>query len=157
LAPFVRFPGVPIDSIDNHLSEAREIDRAAMPLGMYLAWCVNLGLVSDDVARDHERLVLRVRMHDALGSELLIALGGELTDAHLNERGRDFTAGYYAEFMDDFRQLFGERCYEAGDTWDNYSKLAAVLTPKLLGPSRKRDAAAGFLGGLKKRWRAVWH
>ena len=41
-----------IDSIDNHLAEAKEFDRAAVPMGMYLAWCVNLGLVSEEVLRE---------------------------------------------------------------------------------------------------------
>ena len=32
------------DSLEEHLAEAGGIERAAIPIGMYLAWCVNLQL-----------------------------------------------------------------------------------------------------------------
>jgi hypothetical protein len=151
---------VAIDSIDNHLGKAREFDRAAVPLGMYVAWCVNLGLVSDAVLAEHERMVLRVRMHDAQGSDLLTAMGGELNDAHLNSRGKEFTDGYYAGYLQDYAEVFGEHFYETEDNWDNYMKLTAVLTPKLLGPKLRPQWPIDtnkLRGAIKKRWQQLWH
>ena len=123
---------------------------------MYLAWCVNLGLVSESVLLEQERLVLRVRMQDALGSELLVALGGELKGEHLNERGRHFTSSYYADFLNDFRTTFEGKSYDVKDSWDNYQKIATVLTAKLLGPKDKPMASPLFTG-FRGWWRKFWH
>jgi len=154
---------VQIDAVDNHLAQAREFDRACVPLGMYVAWCLNLGLVSETVLREHETMVLRVRMHDAHGSALLVALGGALDERHLNEQGKQFTDAYYSSYMDDYSTLFGSDFYAIPDSWDNYQKLAAVLTAKLLGPKRLRRGstdrldAAGLVGKISKGWRKLWH
>ena len=155
-----------IDSIDNHLAEAAEIDKAAIPLGMFVAWCANLGLLSEAVMREHERMVLRVRMHDARGSELLAALGGALEDEHLNARGREFALRYYPSFMDDFAAVFGGAVYEIKDDWDNYGKIAPILTAKLLGRARGRERGRvrgrgqvgnGLVGKLRQSLRKLWH
>ena len=68
------------DSIDNHLKLAGEFDRAAVPMGMYIAWALNLGLIKSEVVAQHEQLVMRVRMQDAKGSELLMSVGGALIE-----------------------------------------------------------------------------
>ncbi len=145
-----------VDSIDNHLREALEFDKAAMPLGMYLAWCVNHGLVSEAILREHETLVTRIRMHDARGSELLIAIGGELRLADLNEQGRDFTERYYGEFLQDFGEAFGGSFYDTKDDWDSYARIAPVLTARLLGPKGKSHYP-GLLGSLRDRIKRIWH
>ena len=75
--------GAVVDDIDRHMSEAGSIDRAAGPLGVYLAWCVNLSLVSDAFVAEHESELVRLKMRDMRPGEFLIrAAAGTLEEAH---------------------------------------------------------------------------
>lgn len=121
------------DSIDEHLKLAGEFDKAAIPMGMYLAWALNLGLLSQELVREHQQLMTRVRMQDAKGSELLMALGGNLDETLFSERGNRFAGNYYPRYMIDYASVFGRDPYLVEDTWSNYDKIAKLLTKELLG------------------------
>ena len=121
------------DSIDEHLKLAGEFDKAAIPMGMYLAWALNLGLLRQELIREHQQLMTRVRMQDAKGSELLMALGGNLDETLFSERGNRFAGNYYPRYMIDYALVFGRDPYLVEDTWSNYDKIAKWLTKELLG------------------------
>ena len=121
------------DSIDEHLKLAGEFDKAAIPMGMFLAWALNLGLLRQELVRDHQQLITRVRMQDAKGSELLMALGGNLDEILFSERGNRFAGGYYPRYMTDYASVFDLDPYLVEDTWVNYDKIAQLLTRELLG------------------------
>ena len=121
------------DSIDEHLKLAGEFDKAAIPMGMYLAWALNLGLLRQELVREHQQLITRVRMQDAKGSELLMALGGNLDETLFSERGNRFAGNYYPRYMIDYALVFGRDPYLVEDTWSNYDKIAKLLTKELLG------------------------
>ena len=121
------------DSIDEHLKLAGEFDKAAIPMGMFLAWALNLGLLRQELVRDHQQLITRVRMQDAKGSELLMALGGNLDETLFSERGNRFAGGYYPRYMTDYASVFDLDPYLVEDTWVNYDKIAQLLTRELLG------------------------
>ena len=121
------------DSIDEHLKLAGEFDKAAIPMGMYLAWALNLGLLRQELVREHQQLMTRVRMQDAKGSELLMALGGNLDETLFSERGNRFAGNYYPRYMIDYALVFGRDPYLVEDTWSNYDKIAKLLTKELLG------------------------
>ena len=121
------------DSIDEHLKLAGEFDKAAIPMGMFLAWALNLGLLRQELVRDHQQLITRVRMQDAKGSELLMALGGNLDETLFSERGNRFADGYYPRYMTDYASVFDLDPYLVEDTWVNYDKIAQLLTRELLG------------------------
>ena len=121
------------DSIDEHLKLAGEFDKAAIPIGMFLAWALNLGLLRQELVRDHQQLITRVRMQDAKGSELLMALGGNLDETLFSERGNRFAGGYYPRYMTDYASVFDLDPYLVEDTWVNYDKIAQLLTRELLG------------------------
>ena len=121
------------DSIDEHLKLAGEFDKAAIPMGMYLAWALNLGLLRQELVREHQQLMTRVRMQDAKGSELLMALGGNLDETLFSERGNRFAGNYYPRYMIDYALVFGRDPYLVEDTWSNYDKIAKWLTKELLG------------------------
>jgi hypothetical protein len=146
------------DTLDNHMAFASDIGQAAIPMGMLLAWSVRMGIVSHEFERAHERLVLRLRMEEVTGSELLVAAGGDLTDAMFSLQGRAFMQHYYAHFQDDYRMVFGveeSTMYEIKDSWANYARLAAHLTPLLLGPkSTDTNPMKGLFGRLKTK---LWH
>ena len=121
------------DSIDEHLKLAGEFDKAAIPMGMFLAWALNLGLLRQELVREHQQLITRVRMQDAKGSELLMALGGNLDETLFSERGNRFAGGYYPRYMTDYASVFDLDPYLVEDTWVNYDKIAQLLTRELLG------------------------
>ena len=121
------------DSIDEHFKLAGEFDKAAIPMGMYLAWALNLGLLRQELVREHQQLMTRVRMQDAKGSELLMALGGNLDETLFSDRGNRFAGNYYPRYMIDYASVFGLDPYLVEDTWSNYDKIAKLLTKELLG------------------------
>ena len=138
------------DDLDNHLPAAGSIDRAAVPLGMYLAWCANLGLLSTAFQQAHERLVLRLRYREITGSELLVAgCGGSLTSDVLSEAGCAFTRTYLSGFLADCRAVFGEDVYGVQDDWSQYDRIAPVLTKKYM-TGRADPVDSG------KRWWQIW-
>jgi hypothetical protein len=117
------------DDLDRHLPEAGSIERAAVPIGMYLAWCANLQLVSRRLVEEAEQLLLRVRYREVTGSELLVAgCAGELHSRWLSEDGQRFTDEYYPQYLADFASVFGGDVYDVKDDWAHYDKIAAVLT-----------------------------
>jgi hypothetical protein len=143
------------DSLDNHMSQAGSIERASIPSGMYLAWCANLGLLSQAFEEAHHALVMRVRYREIKGSELLVAgCGGDLKPEHLSDAGRSFTERYFNNYLDDFARTFGDDIYAVEDSWHNYDEIARVLTREYMGPAAVRSADA--LPATEKRWWQVW-
>ncbi len=125
------------DDLDNHIAVAGSIEKAAVPMGMYLAWCVNLQLVGERLHVENERALLRVRYREMRGSDLLVsACGGTLRSEDLNDAGRAFTDRYYASYLDEFRAVFGSSPYEVEDDWPHYDKIARVLTERYMGRGR---------------------
>jgi hypothetical protein len=114
-----------IDDIDTHMGAAGAIERAALVPGMYLAWCVNLQLVSQAFTEGFEREMLRVRYRDlSPGAFFVKATGGSLTAAQLSERGQLFAQHYYATY----RAGVVPALYDAKDDWDTYDTIAPSLT-----------------------------
>ena len=121
------------DELDRHLPLAGSIDRAAVPMGMYMAWCANHQLLSDALQDQASNLVLRIRFREATGSELAVAgCGGVLRPEHFNGEGRSFTEARYADYLADFRMVFGDAPYDVKDDWDHYDQIAPVLTRRLM-------------------------
>jgi len=143
------------DDIGHHLAAAGTFDRAAVPLGMYFAWCANLQLLDAHFVDAHETLVIRVRYREVTGAELLVAGGaGRLDDSHLNEEGRDFTAAHYPDYMSEFRATFGGDPYAVRDDWAHYDQIAPVLTRKLMQERAAADTHAAH--GTEARHRRWW-
>lgn len=108
-------------------------------MGMFLAWCVNMNLVSERLLQRAEPLVLRVRYREITGSELLVAgCGGRLESRDFSPAGNAFCERYYAQYLDDYRQAFGADIYNVRDDWEQYDRLAPTLTAHLLGRPRRR-------------------
>ncbi|MDA1074173.1 MAG: hypothetical protein O3A63_05340 [Proteobacteria bacterium] len=127
------------DDIDHHLALAGSIDLAAVPIGIYLAWCVNLGLVSEALLKDAEQQILRVRYRDASPADLLVSgCGGRIESAHLNERGLAFTKSNYQRYLTTYQRLFASQPYSNEDSWGRYDRIAPIVTGWLLGRSESR-------------------
>jgi hypothetical protein len=144
------------DDLDQHIAEAGSIERAAVPMGMYIAWCANLQLVSRQLVEEAEQLLLRVRYREVTGSELLVAgCAGELHSRWLSEEGRAFTDAYYPQYLADFGSVFGGDVYGVKDDWAHYDEIAAVLTRAYMhGAGRGRRHAPGSPG---RKWWKFWN
>jgi hypothetical protein len=148
------------DDLSRHLPVAGSIDRAAVPLGMYLAWCANHQLLSSALQDEAAALILRVRFREVVGSELLVAgCGGRLRPEHLNAEGSAFSEAYYGRYLDDFRATFGSEPYGVEDDWEHYDRIAPLLTRRLMA-FRAGSAGGGTSGsgrqGGERRWWKFW-
>jgi hypothetical protein len=147
------------DDIGLHLEQARSVDRAVVPLGMYLAWCANLQLLSDALGERAATLVMRVRYREITGSELAVAgCAGRLAADHLNAEGRAFTEHYYPRYLDEFRAVFGPDPYAVRDDWDHYDRIAPLLTRALMG-FRGHPGATGetVTRASRPAWWKLWN
>ncbi len=142
-----------VDHLDRHLPAAGGIEKAAVPMGMYLAWCVNLHLVSGSLRERAEQALLRLRVRELRGSELLVAAcGGALDSNDLNDAGRRFTKAYYPNYLDDLRSLTGGDPYAMTDDWPHYDQVAKMLTAKYYG--QKPGRGRGRKG--RRAWWRFW-
>ncbi len=145
------------DSIDTHIAQAGDMGRAYTPLGMLLAWCANLRLLSAEIEHEQEQLLLRIRVQEVSGADLLVACGGELRREHLNARGQKFMDQYFSEYLSDYAQTLGSDIYAVENNWSNYSALAVVLTRRLMTSEGHRPGKRGektsWIRRLVDRWR----
>ncbi len=111
------------------MARAGSLDRAAVPPGMYFAWCANLQLVSGRFQQDHEDALLRLRYRELSPAEFFTATtSGALVLEQLSPSGAAFSRAYYHRYMDDFRATFPGDPYAVRDDWPHYDQIAAVLT-----------------------------
>ena len=148
------------DSLDAHIARAGDMARAYAPMGQLLAWAVNLRLVDEGALLEHESLLLRIRFREALGSELLVACGGDLSSDLFNAEGQRFLVGYYPSYLADYAEALelGDDPYAAAENWTNYDKVAGVLTRRYMGaPARGAHSLAGALNKLTNGIKRLWN
>ncbi len=142
-----------IDDIKAHLDVAGDFEKAALIPGMYLAWCARLSLLDRDFAEQQAQSILRLHYNDGSCIEMLVTgCAGTLKYAHLNKQGAAFTRDYYANYLGDWQALFGDDIYAVEDSWENYAKIAAVLT-KALRSNGGRAKSARLKLTRPKTWR----
>ncbi len=125
-----------IDDIGRRVAEAGSIERAAAVPGLFLAWCVNLGLITEAVARDEARAVVRLKVREIGGGEFLVAAcGGVLDDRVLSPVGMDFARRHYGAFKDHVRDVL---LAPIEDKWTHYDRVAPWLTARYMGRPRRR-------------------
>lgn len=139
------------DTLNAHLGRAPDLAHAVRPMGMLLAWCANMHMLSAEFVQQHERAVLRVRMQETPGSELLVAAGGDLRRDMFSAQGQRFLDDFYPRFLALYQSVLGADVYAAEDSWDNYGLLASRLAREYY--DRTREAAqhpsAGVLGKIR--------
>ncbi len=127
-----------IDDLAAHLEKAGAPDRAAMHMGLLLAWCANHDLLSQACKRQHADLILKTRVRELDGSELFVRMAaGRLDTGFFSEAGRRFVESYYEDYLGDYAVALGldpAHPYPDGsdmNAWDAYDLVAPVLTKRL--------------------------
>ncbi len=145
------------------MAEAGSLAKAAVPPGMYLAWCANLQLISGHFQQAHEDALLRLRYRELSPAEFFTATTtGTLELSQLSPSGGDFSRAYYHRYMADFRSTFSDDPYAVRDDWAHYDQIAAVLTRHFMawkdGGRAKRlyPPSNGERLGKRSKWWRRW-
>jgi hypothetical protein len=126
-------------------------EQADLPMGMFMAWCIDRGKIGERHLRDHAALVDAVRARTMTGRAFLyqVAFCNEVWSwdvsadlkgfaysyllclCHRNSStpllGRADRCGVNDDFMAVFSPHFQGRGLEAADTWENYERFACFL------------------------------
>lgn len=124
-------------------------ENASTHIGMFLAWCINNSLISDELQEDSEEEVNDVKSRKMTGGEFLRTICDEkFIHDDLSELGQDFANDYYDgekskfakkfnDYGNDFCNVFNEYAkknnfeyeslYHVEDTWKNYDLMAKRL------------------------------
>ncbi len=122
--------------------------NGATHIGMFLTWCIDNDLISEELLEDTDKETQQVRNRKMTGADFLIKCCDEkLLDEDLNERGNEFAKDYYdndtafggkySSYIDDYAQTFDkqteddgfeyESIYHIKDTFENYNILKPII------------------------------
>ena len=138
-----------IDSISEHLGDDASFEDAAVVPGLFVAFCVNLELVSESLRESSGRDLLRLKYREITGPEFLIgSCGGELLECHLTNEGCKFAQQYYVDYVLRLKEIV-----ETPDAkWETYDRVAPWLTRCYF----KRRARKPNIFS-KSRWWKFWN
>lgn len=123
-------------------------ENASTHIGMFLTWCINNDLLSEEVNEDAADETERVKRKEMTGAEFLIDVCDEkFSDHDLNEQGNQFARDYYTDdtnfakkynsFNDDYSAVFDKKAeehnfeyesfYHVEDTFENYELIKPVI------------------------------
>ena len=126
------------------MPSAGALQRAALPIALYVAWCARHDLLSDAVGAEAPERLLRLKYQDLSPCEFFVpVLHGELRTEHLSAAGRAFTERSYEAYLAHFHALADEP-YALPDDWDTYAKVAPWLSERLVARP------------LKEAWWKFW-
>lgn len=123
-------------------------ENAATHIGMYLHWCIDNELMSDEQLMDCEEDIKQVKARNMSGVDyLMVNCDGKFSSYDLNELGIEFTNTYYQDdvdfaekfgaFVDDYEEVFQKAAKESGNelksfyqvenTVENYNLLKTII------------------------------
>jgi hypothetical protein len=126
--------------------------HAATHIGMFLAWAVNNGLENELHRHRSPELLERLRRREITGRQFFeAACGDRFSERDLSPEGNAFAESYYSDqtgqrgpYFEDYRKVLASGLpgfWHVADTWDNYDKLAPVISNRFdrwKNPRRKR-------------------
>ena len=94
------------------------VENAFTHIGMFLAWCIDNDLTSEELQEDAEEEINEVKSRKMTGGEFLRKVCDEkFTDDDLSEIGNEFATDYYEDdtafskeyknYSDDYVEIFG--------------------------------------------------
>jgi hypothetical protein len=112
-------------------------ENGATHIGMFLAWAINNDFAGELHREDSIEALADVRERRITGRDFLINECDEkFWEEDLNDLGnafaRDYYGGenilYYEDYIDALCDGDGSQIYYVEDTWENYDKLAPVIS-----------------------------
>ncbi|MDR1614722.1 MAG: hypothetical protein LBS26_04045 [Campylobacteraceae bacterium] len=128
-------------------------ENAAIHIGMFIAWCIENDLMSDEQKEECSEDIEKVKRREMSGAEYLIRNQDEkFCDYDLNDLGQAFTQDYYmddksftqkySDYTDDFCNVFDAKAeangfeyasaYHVEDTWENYDLIKKTIDQRFL-------------------------
>lgn len=115
--------------------------HAATHIGMFLTWAALEGLINDYHEQHSAGLLQQLRSRQITGREFFEgACRGRFSEKDLNVEGNSFAEHYYrtaagekGRYFDDYRKVLAAGLpsfWQVADTWQNYDKIAAVITQR---------------------------
>lgn len=116
-------------------------ENAATHIGMFVAWTINNDLWGQFDDFDWSTPAQQVRNREISGRTFLLELcDGKLFTEMLTEDGAAFADWYYDQYLEDCQRVLSkdlESDYLVEDTWENYERIAAVITGRYRNPRPK--------------------
>lgn len=122
--------------------------NSATHTGMFLNWCINNNLHSDELKEDCEIEIESLKKCEITGAEFIIeSMDGKFSEYDLNDLGNSFAKDYYADetdfadkfssFATDYINIFDtvaeendfeyETFYHIEDTYENYDVMKQII------------------------------
>ncbi|KAF2516069.1 DUF7832 domain-containing protein [Flavobacterium foetidum] len=135
-------------------------ENASTHIGMFLTWCIDNDLLSEEQLEDSEEDIIAVKNRELKGSEFLINNCDEkFSEYDLSDLGNEFARSYYDEessfaesygdYGSDYEEHFEkeakkkgfeyESFYHIEDTWENYNSLKPVIDARYEQWKKYRD------------------
>jgi len=120
-------------------------EKASTHIGMFLTWCIDNNLISEDHIQDSIEDIESVRNRTITGADFLINNCDEkITDSDLNKIGNKFAKDYYslskktkfstkfADYLDDYAKILNNSSteidlYMVENSWSNYDLLKPLI------------------------------
>ncbi|MDQ0065688.1 DUF7832 domain-containing protein [Chryseobacterium lathyri] len=123
-------------------------ENAATHIGMFLTWCINNDLLSEELTEDSRDEIQSVKRREMTGAEFLIDVCDEkFSEYDLNDPGNGFAQAYYNDdtvfgkkfnsFTDDYSETFDKKAeendfeyesfYHVENTYENYDLIKPVI------------------------------
>ena len=110
------------------------LEAGATHAGMFLAWALLRGLVSEDHAVDFPDQLEQLRSREVTPGEYLMIFDGKFTDEELNDEGNAFASSYFdfekGQYLGDYEATLTNglpTLYHVLDTWENFDRLKPVV------------------------------
>jgi hypothetical protein len=146
-------------------------ENAATHIGMFLAWCMENNLVSEELIEQSAEAIERVKKHELTGAEFLIEECDEkFWSSDLSDEGNAFAGDYYEDgtefskkfhsYMEDYCDAFNQKAekegfeypsvYHVENNWENYAIVKKFLDRQYSQWKNSRDDA-------ELKWVWVFH
>jgi hypothetical protein len=127
-------------------------ENGATHIGMYLTWCIDNDLLSEDAIEGFEEEIESVKNRTMTGAEFVMICDGKFIDDDLNDIGNEFTTDYYengTKFSEKYENYFGDYAeifdikvvdnnldqdslYRVENSWKNYDLIKPRIDQRFL-------------------------
>jgi len=110
------------------------LENGGTHIGLFLAWIIKNNLEGEFHQKESSESIVKVRIEEISGRDILINMCDEkFWEEDPNEEGKSFTTHYYKSdlYLNDYDRILCtnvETLYHVQDTWDNYHKLAPLIS-----------------------------